>query len=146
MADIDPATAGAIARVVQPLLAVSQLLMISRIVLSWYPQVGAARTTPGLRSQQRSDPVAEADMSAFFGAIHGAITNLFPPVHRHFHRQTLLMYQRSSCRALNLTLPEGALQHCSVALIFPPHIQSAAARCNRREDMLGFGGRDDYGI
>lgn len=41
VADIDPATAGRIAHVVQPLLAVSQLLMISRIVLSWYPQVKA---------------------------------------------------------------------------------------------------------
>lgn len=40
LADIDAATAGTLARIVQPLLAVSQLLMISRIVLSWYPQVG----------------------------------------------------------------------------------------------------------
>ncbi len=40
LADLDAKTAGAIARVVQPLLAVAQLLMIVRIVLSWYPQVG----------------------------------------------------------------------------------------------------------
>jgi hypothetical protein len=39
LADLDAKTAGAIARVVQPLLAVAQLLMIVRIVLSWYPQV-----------------------------------------------------------------------------------------------------------
>lgn len=39
LADIDAKTAGAIARVVQPLLAVAQLLLIVRIVLSWYPQV-----------------------------------------------------------------------------------------------------------
>ena len=39
LADIDAKTAGAIARVVQPLLAVAQLLMIVRIILSWYPQV-----------------------------------------------------------------------------------------------------------
>lgn len=38
LADLDAKTAGAIARVVQPLLAVAQLLMIVRIVLSWYPQ------------------------------------------------------------------------------------------------------------
>lgn len=39
LADMDAATAGTLARILQPLLAVSQLLMISRIVLSWYPQV-----------------------------------------------------------------------------------------------------------
>jgi YggT family protein len=41
LADLDAKTAGAIARVVQPLLAVAQLLMIVRIVLSWYPQVNS---------------------------------------------------------------------------------------------------------
>ena len=39
LADIDKQTAGAIAFVLQPVLSVSTLLMISRIVLSWYPQV-----------------------------------------------------------------------------------------------------------
>lgn len=39
LADIDAKTAGTIAHVLQPALAVAQLLMIVRIVLSWYPQV-----------------------------------------------------------------------------------------------------------
>jgi YggT family protein len=43
LADIDAKTAGAIARVVQPLLAVAQLLLIVRIVLSWYPQVNGKK-------------------------------------------------------------------------------------------------------
>ncbi len=39
LADIDKQTAGRIAFVLQPVLSVSTLLMIVRIVLSWYPQV-----------------------------------------------------------------------------------------------------------
>jgi hypothetical protein len=38
IADIDAATARTIAQVVQPFLVVTQLLMISRIVLSWCAQ------------------------------------------------------------------------------------------------------------
>ena len=43
LADIDKQTAATIALVLQPVLTISTLLMISRIVLSWYPQVRCAR-------------------------------------------------------------------------------------------------------
>ena len=39
LADIDAKTAGSIATILGPALAVSTLLMIVRIVLSWYPQL-----------------------------------------------------------------------------------------------------------
>lgn len=39
LAELDGKTAGLIARVLSPLLSVAILLMIVRIVLSWYPQV-----------------------------------------------------------------------------------------------------------
>ena len=42
LADLDGRTAGAIALVLRPVLSVSTLLMITRIVLSWYPQVAPA--------------------------------------------------------------------------------------------------------
>ena len=42
LADIDKQTAGTIAFVLQPVLSISTLLMIVRIVLSWYPQVRCA--------------------------------------------------------------------------------------------------------
>ena len=39
LADIDAKTAGTLAAVLRPVLSVGILLMIVRIVLSWYPQV-----------------------------------------------------------------------------------------------------------
>ena len=39
LAELDGKSAGLIARVLQPFLSVAILLMIVRIVLSWYPQV-----------------------------------------------------------------------------------------------------------
>ena len=39
LADIDANTAKLLATVLQPFLSISILLMIIRIVLSWYPQV-----------------------------------------------------------------------------------------------------------
>lgn len=39
LADIDARTAGLLARILQPFLSIGILLMIIRIVLSWYPQV-----------------------------------------------------------------------------------------------------------
>ena len=39
LADIDAKTAGTLATVLRPVLSVGILLMIVRIVLSWYPQV-----------------------------------------------------------------------------------------------------------
>lgn len=39
VADIDARTAGLLAAVLQPFLSIGILLMIIRIVLSWYPQV-----------------------------------------------------------------------------------------------------------
>ena len=39
LADIDARTAGTLAAVLRPVLSVGILLMIVRIVLSWYPQV-----------------------------------------------------------------------------------------------------------
>lgn len=39
LADIDAKTAGTIAQVLGPLLAIGQLLMIIRIVLTWYPNI-----------------------------------------------------------------------------------------------------------
>ncbi len=39
LADIDAKTAGLLARILQPFLSIGILLMIIRIVLSWYPQV-----------------------------------------------------------------------------------------------------------
>ena len=39
LADIDAKTAGTIAKFLGPVLALSTLLMIVRIVLSWYPQL-----------------------------------------------------------------------------------------------------------
>lgn len=41
LADIDAKTAGTLAAVLRPVLSVGILLMIVRIVLSWYPQVSA---------------------------------------------------------------------------------------------------------
>ena len=46
LADLDAKTAATIAVVLRPVLSISTLLMIVRIVLSWYPQVC---TTPYLR-------------------------------------------------------------------------------------------------
>ena len=43
LADLDAKTAGLLARVLQPVLAVAQLLMIVRIVLSWYPQASGGQ-------------------------------------------------------------------------------------------------------
>lgn len=39
VADIDARTAGLLAKILQPFLSIGILLMIIRIVLSWYPQV-----------------------------------------------------------------------------------------------------------
>ena len=39
LADVDAKTAGTLAAVLRPVLSVGILLMIVRIVLSWYPQV-----------------------------------------------------------------------------------------------------------
>ncbi|BDA47560.1 Protein COFACTOR ASSEMBLY OF COMPLEX C SUBUNIT B CCB3, chloroplastic [Coccomyxa sp. Obi] len=39
LADIDARTAGLLARILQPFLSIGILLMIIRIVLSWYPQI-----------------------------------------------------------------------------------------------------------
>jgi hypothetical protein len=39
LSDLDGRTAGAISLVLRPILSISTLLMISRIILSWYPQV-----------------------------------------------------------------------------------------------------------
>lgn len=44
IADIDAKTAKLLATILQPFLSVSILLMIIRIVLSWYPQVSASCT------------------------------------------------------------------------------------------------------
>ena len=43
VADLDPATAGTIAAVLKPTLSIGSLLMIVRIVMTWYPDVDATK-------------------------------------------------------------------------------------------------------
>lgn len=43
LADLDPATAGTIAAVLKPTLSIGSLLMIVRIVMTWYPDVDATK-------------------------------------------------------------------------------------------------------
>lgn len=43
LADIDAKTAGTIAKVLGPLLTIGQLLMIVRIVLTWYPNINGGK-------------------------------------------------------------------------------------------------------
>ena len=45
VADIDAKTAKLLATILQPFLSIGILLMIIRIVLSWYPQVGLPHHT-----------------------------------------------------------------------------------------------------
>ena len=73
VADIDAQTAGKIATVLSPVLSVSILFMIVRIVLSWYPQldgkklpwvVVVAPTEPVLGPTRRAfPPVGGVDIS-----------------------------------------------------------------------------------
>lgn len=43
LADIDPATAGTLSALLRPVLSVSSLLMIVRIVMTWYPEIDATK-------------------------------------------------------------------------------------------------------
>lgn len=43
LADLDPASAGIIAAVLKPTLSIGSLLMIVRIVMTWYPEVDATK-------------------------------------------------------------------------------------------------------
>lgn len=65
LADISPKTAGTIALIVQPTLALSIFLMLVRIILSWYPNVklnkfpysvAVAPTEPFLGPTRRAVP------------------------------------------------------------------------------------------
>eukprot|EP01025_Chloroclados_australasicus_P039802 TRINITY_DN4142_c1_g1_i3.p2 TRINITY_DN4142_c1_g1~~TRINITY_DN4142_c1_g1_i3.p2 ORF type:complete len:190 (-),score=6.15 TRINITY_DN4142_c1_g1_i3:251-781(-) len=56
IAGMDASTAALLATILRPLLAVGQLLMISRIVLSWYPQIDTSKL-PWAVSYLPTEPV-----------------------------------------------------------------------------------------
>lgn len=64
VADMDAKTAATIALILRPVLSISTLLMIVRIVLTWYPQVKPVRLSPARPvDQSAADSAPKRDIS-----------------------------------------------------------------------------------